>query len=231
MDAATVMEAVDASTRIVVVNSPHNPTGAVMSRDEIEKLAGQLAARGIPLVADEVFHHVYFGKPQKSAAGLSNVVQIGDFSKSLSLSGLRIGWVIDADAERRQRILDARSYFTISTPPLMEVFGTVAMQSAERLLSRLRQVTGTNLAVLEKFAARHSDLLGWVKPQGGTLAFLWLKSGADARPLCEKFAKAGVLIAPGDCYGMPSYLRIGFGNCEPADFEEALSIMSRLLSS
>jgi aspartate/methionine/tyrosine aminotransferase len=230
VDAASVLRAVDKSTSLVIVNSPHNPTGSVMSHAEMRRLAQELRNRGIPLVADEVFHHVYFGEAQASAAGLENCIQIGDFSKSLSLSGLRLGWVIDADAERRQGILDARSYFTISASPLMEAFGTVALKSADQLLSRLRRVTSTNLAVLEKFAARHSDVLGWVKPQGGTLAFLWLKSGADARPLCEKFAKAGVLIAPGDCYGMPSYLRIGFGASEPADFEEAVSIMARLLS-
>ena len=78
---------------------------------------------------------------------------------------------------------------------------------------------------------QHADFLGWVKPRGGTLAFPWLKGGNDSRPLCEAFAKAGVLVAPGDCYGMPSYLRVGYGNCEPADFEQAVTIMSQVIKS
>ena len=138
LDAAGVLKSVDASTRLVVVNSPHNPTGAVMSHAQVRQLAQELAGRGIPLVSDEVFHHVYFGEAQVTAAGIDNVIQIGDMSKSLSLSGLRIGWLIDADAERRKRILDARSYFTISSAPLMEAFATVGLRSSDRLISRLR---------------------------------------------------------------------------------------------
>lgn len=229
VDAASVLRSVEGSTRLVIVNSPHNPTGSVMSHAEMRRLAQELRNRGIPLVADEVFHHVYFGEPQASAAGLENCIQIGDFSKSLSLSGLRLGWIIDSDATRRKRMIDARSYFTISTAPLMEAFGVAALRRPERLIDRLNQVTRANLAHLERFVAQHSDRIGWVKPQGGTLAFAWLKDESDARPLCEAFAKAGVLVAPGDCYGMPSYIRIGIGASEPADFEAALGVMANVM--
>ena len=229
IDAATVLESIDSRTRLVIINSPHNPTGAVMSHAETRRLALELGERGIPLVADEVFHHVYFGEAQASAAGLGNVIQIGDLSKSLSLPGLRIGWIIDSEPERRKRILDARSYFTISSAPLMEAFGTVGLRSADRLISRLHAVTGANVEQLDRFMKQHAKLFGWVKPHGGTLAFPWLKSGTDSRPLCEAWAKAGVLVAPGDCYAMPSYFRVGIGACEPADFEQAVTIMSQVL--
>ncbi len=231
LDAAAVLKAVDASTRLVIINSPHNPTGAVMSHAQVRKLAQELAERGIPLVADEVFHHVYFGQAQATAAGIANVIQTGDMSKSLSLSGLRIGWLIDADPERRQRILDARSYFTISSAPLMEAFAAVGLRSADRLISRLREVTSANLGRLEAFVKQHEHLLEWVKPKGGTLAFPWLRAGNDSRPLCEAFAKAGVLVAPGDCYGMPSHIRVGYGACEPPDFEQAIAIMAQVIKS
>ncbi len=231
LDAGRVLEAVDATTRLVVVNSPHNPTGAVMSHAETRRLALELSPRRIPLVADEVFHHVYYGEPQASAAGLDNVIQIGDLSKSLSLPGVRIGWLIDPHADRRRRMIDARSYFTISSSCLMEAFATVGLRSSKRLISRLHEVTRANMDRLEKFMAQHASLLGWVRPQGGTLAFPWLKSGADSRPLCEALAKAGVLVAPGDCYGMPSYLRIGLGATEPADFDKAMAVASRVIGS
>jgi aspartate/methionine/tyrosine aminotransferase len=231
VDAASVLRSVDGSTRLVVVNSPHNPTGAVMRHTEMRRLAQELRNRGIPLVADEVFHHVYFGEAQASAAGLENCIQIGDFSKSLSLSGLRLGWIIEADDTRLKRIVDARSYFTISTAPLMEAFGVTALRSPALLIDRLNSVTRANLAQLERFIAQHPDHIGWVKPQGGTLAFAWLQDESDARPLCEAFAKAGVLVAPGDCYGMPSYIRIGFGACEPVDFEAALGIMTKVMKA
>jgi aspartate/methionine/tyrosine aminotransferase len=227
--ATKVLAAVDENTRLVIVNSPHNPTGAVMRRVEIQSLAMELHARGVPVVADEVFHHIYFGEVQESAAGSSNVIQIGDLSKSLSLPGLRIGWLIDADAERRRRAVDARSYFSISSAPLMERFATIGLRRANDVLARVNAVTRANLQSLERFMTDQEAHLGWVKPQGGTLAFAWLRNGADARPLCEAFAKAGVLVAPGDCYGMPSYLRIGIGASEPQDFAEALAVMSDVI--
>jgi aspartate/methionine/tyrosine aminotransferase len=231
IDAATVLASVDARTRMALINSPHNPTGAVISHAETRRLALELGGRGIPLVADEVFHRVYFGEAQASAAGLDNVIQIGDLSKSLSLPGLRIGWIIDSDPERRKRMVDARSYFTNSCAPLMEAFATVGLRAADRLISRVNQATRANVEQLERFMVQHAGRLGWVKPQGGTLAFPWLKSGKDSRPLCEAWAKAGVLVAPGDCYGMPSYFRVGIGACEPADFEQAITIMSQVMKS
>lgn len=230
-DAATVLGSVDVGTRLVVVNSPHNPTGAVMSHSEIEGLALELDSRKIPLVADEVFHHVYFDEAQPSAAGLRNVVQIGDLSKSLSLPGLRLGWIIDADAERRAEMLNLRSYLSISSAPLMEAFATAALRHAERLITRLNDVTRANVEQLSRLMAQHAGRIGWIKPQGGTLAFGWLEDGSDARPLCEAFAKAGVLIAPGDCYGMPSYFRVGLGACEPDQFEQAVRVMHEVVTA
>lgn len=231
LDAKTILKVTNSTTRLVIVNSPHNPTGAVISHAEIEALAFELSSRGIPLVADEVFHHVYFGQSQLSAAGLRNVIQIGDLSKSLSLPGLRLGWIIDSNPERREQIVDARSYFTISSAPLMEAFATTALKSADRLIERLKSVTRENLEQLSRFMMEHASRIDWIKPQGGTLAFAWLKDGRDSRPLCEAFAKAGVLAVPGDCYGMPSYIRIGIGACEPKDFEQALQVMSRVLTT
>jgi aspartate/methionine/tyrosine aminotransferase len=56
----------------------------------------------------------------------------------------------------------------------------------------------------------HSATFGWLRPQGGFTAFPWLHSGEDARALCTEAARQGVLLAPGDCFGMPSYFRVGF---------------------
>ena len=126
--------------------------------------------------------------------------------------------------ESRSNRLAAETFMPIMVEAFHDGLHEVASLS-RWLLATLVAINGAAVISVLPLKMAHEAKLG------GTLAFLWLNSGADARPLCEKFAKAGVLIAPGDCYGMPSYLRIGFGACEPADFEEALSIMSRILSS
>lgn len=205
-----ILAQVDAGTRLVILNTPHNPTGTVMQRDEIAALAGQLAERRVPLLVDEVYHPLYFTAPQRSAAGIPNVLVTSDLSKALSLPGLRTGWLIDADADRRARIIDARSYFTISASPLLERLAAHALTNARSILDRLEAVAGANIALLDQLVAGSQGKLDWVRPEGGTTAFPWLTDGRDGRPLCETLAGAGVLLAPGDCFGHPAHMRLGF---------------------
>jgi aspartate/methionine/tyrosine aminotransferase len=224
-----VFSAVDASTRVVFVNTPHNPTGSVMAASEQRKLAESLAARGIPLIVDEVYHPLYFKGDAPSASALPNTIVLGDFAKALSIPGLRIGWLIDRDATRREALLDLRSYFTISGSPLTEALGAHALANAPAILERLREVAGENLALLTRFMDEHQTVLGWAPPAGGTTCFPWLRDGGDARPLCEALAEAGVLAAPGDCFDMPAHLRLGYGAMRNG-YADALGIFGEVLA-
>jgi aspartate/methionine/tyrosine aminotransferase len=218
-----VLTAVNDNTRLVVVNSPHNPTGSVMSTAEVARLAGLLAERGIPLVVDEVYHPLYFGPAMPSVASFANTIVVSDLSKALSLSGLRIGWLIDRDAHRRERLVNLRSYFTVSGSPITEAIAVHALAHRRPILTRLEVVTRSNLALLDEFMERQQSRFGWVRPCGGTIAFPWRLDGRDARPMCETLARAGVLLAPGDCFEAPAHFRIGFA-AQAAGFQEALEI-------
>jgi aspartate/methionine/tyrosine aminotransferase len=230
-EADTVLAAVDATTRAVLVNTPHNPTGSVMAFGEQRKLAEALAARGIPLIVDEVYHPLYFGETVPSAASLPNTIVLGDFAKAMSLPGLRLGWLLDRDAKRREALMDLRSYFTISGSPLTEAIGAHAMANADAILARLRETAGANLALLAKFMDANRDRITWAAPPaGGTTCFPWLPGGRDARGLAQALAKAGVLVAPGDCFHMPAHLRIGFGAMR-SGYAEALEIFGNVLAS
>jgi aspartate/methionine/tyrosine aminotransferase len=224
-----VLAAVDASTRAVFVNTPHNPTGSIMVPAEQRKLAEVLAARGIPLIVDEVYHPLYFAGPAPSATALPNTIVLGDFAKALSIPGLRIGWLIDRDARRREALLDMRSYFTISGSPLTEAIGAHALAHAPEIIARLSQVARANLALLTRFMGEHRAVLDWAAPGGGTTCFPWWRDGRDARPLCEALAKAGVLAAPGDCFDMPAHFRVGFGAMR-SGYADALGIFGAVLA-
>jgi aspartate/methionine/tyrosine aminotransferase len=228
--AAAVLAAVDATTRLVFVNTPHNPTGSVMAGPELRKLSDALSSRGVPLVVDEVYHPLYFDGVQASAVHLPNTIVLGDFAKALSIPGLRIGWLIDRDARRREALLDIRSYFTISGSPLTEAVGAHALANAKAVLSRLEAVARANLALLAPFVDEHRATLGWSPPGGGTTCFPWLRDGRDSRPLCERLARAGVLVAPGDCFEMPAHFRLGFGALRNG-YAEALDIFRRVLDT
>jgi aspartate/methionine/tyrosine aminotransferase len=225
-----VLAAVDEDTVAVIVNTPHNPTGSVMDRAEIERLAHALQSHDIPLIVDEVYHPLYFDRPRPSAAGIDNVIVTSDLSKALSLPGLRTGWIVDGDAGRRRRIIDARSYFTICGSPLLETLAAHAMHERRDILARLERTALANLAWLDDLMAGARGVLSWVRPRGGTTCFPWFTDGRDSRPFCQALAAKGVLVAPGDCFGHPSHLRIGFAQ-QSGGFDAAVeTIREQLLS-
>lgn len=210
IDPDDIRKLVDGNTRIVLVNSPHNPTGAVLSDQEMESLHDFCAERGIQFVSDEVYHPIYHGVESRSATRLPHATVLGDFSKALCLSGLRVGWMIERDAARRQRYLNARSYFTVSNTALGERLATLALEHRDAIYARARRVAGASLAQLDQLFSNYGDVLCWVRPCGGMTAFPWLADGSDGREFCHRLMKQGVLIAPGDCFGMSSHFRLGF---------------------
>ena len=78
------------------------------------------------------------------------------------------------------------------------------------MLGKTQEAATRNLKLLERFMADHRDVLGWIPPQGGMTAFPWLVSGENARPFCQAAAERGILLAPGDCFDVPSHFRLGF---------------------
>jgi aspartate/methionine/tyrosine aminotransferase len=225
--AAGVLAAVDRNTALALVNTPHNPTGSIMPRAETVQLAAELKARGVPLVVDEVYHPLYFGEAIPSAAGIDNVIVVSDMSKALSLAGLRMGWIVDADPQRRKRIIDARSYFTICSSPILETIAIHALRNRAQLLAKLASVASRNLAALTGFMESFAGTFSWGPPAGGTVAFPWFSDGRDSRPFCQALAANGVLIVPGDCFAEPDHMRMGFG-AQAAGFDAAIAVMAEL---
>jgi aspartate/methionine/tyrosine aminotransferase len=221
---------VDRDTRVIVVNRPHNPTGAVLPDVQLEQLHGFAAERGIQLLVDEVMHPIYRGEPPLSAARLPGATVVGDFSKALCLSGLRLGWIVERDGRRRAAYEQARSYFTVSSSSLSEMLGVVAVTQREQIHRRGDAAAERNLAVLDDFMAAHADRLAWVRPRGGFTALPWLRSGASADDLCHAAAAAGVLIAPGSTFGAPQHFRVGYGAADTG-FAEGVARLESVLAA
>ena len=210
IDPDQIKRLADSKTKVILINSPHHPTGATMSDSDTEALHDFAVSRGIQLVSDEVYHPIYHGTPAKSAARLPHATVIGDLSKAFSLAGVRTGWIIEHDARRRQQYWTARAYFTITNSTTGEILSEIAIRRRDAVLGRTLEVATRNLNLLEQFMAAHRDVLGWIAPQGGMTAFPWLVSGEDARPFCRAAAEKGILLAPGDCFDAPSHFRLGF---------------------
>ena len=210
IDPGEIKRLADSKTKLILINSPHNPTGAMIGDDEMEALHDFAAERGIQLVSDEVYHPIYHGKQTKSAARLPHATVIADLSKAFSIAGVRTGWMIEHDAKRRQQYWTARAYFSISNTTTGEILSEIAIRKRDVVLGKTQEVATRNLKLLERFMAEHRDGLGWIPPQGGMTAFPWLASGENVRPFCQAAAERGILLAPGDCFDAPSHFRFGF---------------------
>jgi len=221
IDPDEIKRLADSRTKLILVNSPHNPTGATIADEEMEALHDFTAGRGIQLVSDEVYHPIYHGRPTRSAARLPHATVISDLSKAFSLAGVRTGWMIEHDARRRQQYWNARATFSISNNTPGEILSEIAIRKRDVVLGQAQKAATRNLKLFERFMADHRDVFGWIRPQGGMTAFPWLVNGENARPFCQAAAEQGILLAPGDCYDTPAHFRLGFAAAGD-DFSKAL---------
>jgi len=225
-----VKKLADARTKLILVNSPHNPTGTTVSDAEMENLHEFTSARGIQLVSDEVYHPIYHGRETESAARLPQATVIHDFSKAFPLAGVRTGWMIEHDPKRRRQYWNARAYFSISNNTAGEMLAEIAMHKRDIVLKKTQEAASRNLERLDRFMAEHRETLGWIRPQGGMTAFPWLIGAENARLFCQGAAERGILLAPGDCFDVPSHFRLGFA-ASGDDFSSALNRFGEIIKS
>lgn len=234
IDLDEIKRLVDGNTKLVLINSPHNPTGATVSDAELDNLHEFTASRDIQLVSDEVYHPIYHpgsgGQAMRSASRLAHATVIHDFSKAFPLSGVRTGWMIEHDRKRRELYWNARTIFSISNNTAGEMLAEIAMRHRKVVLGRTQETATRNLRELARFMSEYRETLGWIPPRGGVTAFPWLVSGENSRAFCQGAAEQGILLAPGDCWDAPSHFRLGFAVMTDR-FPEALGRLGEFVRS
>ena len=208
------------TTRLVVVNAPHNPTGMLPGRDEWRALTELCAEAGIHLLADEVYRYLEFDPADRLAAGadaFERGVSLGVLSKSFALAGLRIGWLATRDRDLLARAARFKDYTTICSSAPAEILGIVALRARTRVLERTHRIVGANLPILDRFFATHSDWFSWVRPRAGSIGFPRLNApGVTIDDFAAELVEAeGVLLLPGSRFDYPgNHFRIGFGRTD-----------------
>jgi len=230
IDVEEIKKLADQNTKLILINSPHNPTGATISDADLDSLHEFTSSHGIQLVSDEVYHPIFHGLATTSAASLPNATVIHDFSKAFPLSGIRTGWMIEHDPKRRKDYWTARAYFSITNNTAGEFLAEVAMRHRDIVLGRTQKVASENLHQLSRFMSEHQETIGWTPPRGGMTAFPWLVSGENSRAFCQAAAERGILLAPGDCFDAPSHFRLGFAAVDDK-FPDALSRLGEFVKS
>lgn len=230
-DLNELRQIVGTDTKLIAINNPNNPTGALIDRATLEEIATIARAAGAWILCDEV----YRGTDQTGtgiSASIADVYEKGistaSVSKAFSLAGLRLGW-ITAPANVIKAVSTHRDYDTISVGMIDDYFATLALENKDQVLARSRSITGGNLKLLEDWVSQQ-ELITWVKPLSGTTALLKYDADVPSHDLCVSLLKeTGVLFTPGSALGMEGYIRIGYAN-NPAVLREGLVRVSDYLS-
>ena len=208
--------AVTSRTRLIYVNFPHNPTGAVLDAAGQRRVAEIADARGAYLFSDEVYRGLELDPADRVPAAADvypRAISLGGLSKAYGLPGVRLGWTVCRDAALNQRMLAAKDFTTICSAAPSEVLALIAVRAADRIIGRALSVIRRNLGLVDEFIARRPDVLRWTSPRGGSIGFPELLLGMQASELCERLVtERGVLLVPGTMFdGSTSHFRIGLG--------------------
>ena len=166
--------AVTGRTRLLVINFPHNPTGFLPTRAELDAIVAFARRHDLLLFSDEMYRMLEY-RPQDRLPAVCDLyergISLSGMSKALSLPGLRIGWLAAREPGLVGRWLEFKDYTTICSSAPSEVLALMALRARTAILDRNLEIVRGNLAAAGQFFARHPDRFTWRPPLAGSVAF------------------------------------------------------------
>jgi len=213
--------------------NPNNPTGHLLSADEIRRLAALAAGAGGILISNEIYMEYAPRAEHFHAATLApNAVSLGSLTKAYGLGPLRAGWIVLGEglADERAALSDLSYLVHVDSPTVALRAARVALDRRESLLEPLRELERTSRPLFARWLAATPGVEGRLGPYGLT-AFPRLAGIADTLALSEFLvAEADVDVVPGEYFGAPGHVRLGFG-LPPEPLTAALEHLTRGLAS
>ncbi len=204
-------------TKLAVVISPSNPTGKILTPDDLKQIATALEGTGIWLISDEIYSDLYFGeRPLSASEFYDKTIVISGLSKSLSMTGWRLGWAACKDPELINAIQVLHGFTTVCTSTITQKASLLAWtDEAEKAKAHARDVykkRGEFLVDLFKSEVG----LNATSPEGAFYTMLDVRSLGDDVEIAEKFLQNRVITVPGVAFGTEAkgFLRISFCNTE-----------------
>jgi len=210
VDPDRVASALSPRTRLVVLSSPHNPSGVVASEGALAGLGALAEKHGFLVLVDEVYQDcVMADRPAPAARRSPAFVSSNSLTKAYGLSSLRCGWTL-ASPEVTKRIRRARGVVDVNGSIPAERLAALAFSRMDALAARTRRLVEANAGLVSAFLAGASRLEG--VPSRATIAFPRFRDGRDAGPFVQKlFADHGVAVVPGTFFEAPAHFRLSFG--------------------
>lgn len=219
------------NTKMICINNPNNPTGALMSTSFLQELVELARANGSYILCDEVYRHLtQTDEWCESIVDLyEKGISVSSMSKVFSLAGLRLGWIASHDKEVIKSCLSHRDYNLISCGMFEENVAALALRHSDKILARNRQLVRKNLQILTEWVEQEPHVQ-FVKPQAGTTALVYYDLPLASYSFCEKmYQKTGAFVTPGDCFEEPQSMRIGYA-CDSDTLNNGLRAISDFIA-
>ena len=222
-------------TRLLVLNTPNNPTGYALSADERQRICELARRHGLRILADEVYRGLEApdAVPPAFCDSYERAFSVGVLSKAYGLPGLRVGWIASQERDAIGALSRYKNYLSICCPTPSEALARIALKHGPAILARNREIIARNRRIAADFFARYGHVFRHNPPQAGPIAFHGLRPDfvahfGSALAFCEHLAQsAGVLLLPGNVYDMDEpYVRMGYGR---ADFADNLAVLDSWL--
>jgi len=225
---------VNARTKLIVICNPNNPTGARIRAAELDAIAAVAARHGSWILSDEIYRGAEVdGQETPSIWGRSDrAIVTSGLSKAYGLPGLRIGWIV-APPALIASTWSYHDYTTIAPGALSDRLARVALAPARRrrIRDRTRGIIRTNLPVTTNWLTSHPGEFEHVPPEAGAIVYVRYRLPVNSTVLVNRLREEkGVLVVPGDHFGMDGYLRIGTGS-ETGYLRTGLERLHELLTS
>ncbi len=237
LDIDRVAAAIQPNTRLVTINFPHNPTGAILPLDRYHALIELCRKHGIYILHDEIFNGLGPTGTQHLpfiADVYERGLSLGVMSKSYGLPGLRIGWIACQDAEILSKMERLKHYLSICNSGPSERLSVIALRNKDRILARNCAIVDENLPKWDAFFARHADLFDWQRPDGSCMGFPRYKGAEGVEAFCASLVEeSGVLFLPSTIYTSDlgptptDRLRLGYGR---SNLDEGLAALDAHLA-
>jgi aspartate/methionine/tyrosine aminotransferase len=212
-------------TRLIVINTPHNPTGAMLDESQLREVIAIADRVGAWILSDEAYRWLEHDGGEKLPPPLHDMtdraVSVGTMSKPFGLPGLRIGWLVANEAIAR-KAWGMRDYTSLSPAKLSDIIAQSVIANRERILPRNAAIIAENMAFARQWFNENADLATWTEPRAGLLAMMKYNLPIDSTTIADALARdVRVMLAPGSSFGLEGYLRVGVGQ-RPDLFAEGL---------
>jgi hypothetical protein len=221
-------EKATSKTKLIFINNPNNPTGAVLDKSELKAICEIAEDCGAYVLSDEIYRGLEWeGDLTPAALNYSEkAISTASLSKTLGLTGIRVGWLATRDKAIMDRCFAIHRYGTMSCNLLGEKIAYAALEPRKynEILNGGKEMGKKNLETIDKWISK-SKVWSWVKPRGGYLSFLKYELPIGSWELCERLINEPYMtsLVPGVGYGerFNHYVRLGLSG-EPEVLQQVL---------